>query len=483
MTSLANYDTYAGYYAQLLANQSPTSASFMREFYRLLFMYYQQNGLYDYLNLNLKNTKTKDSTLKPIRNPAWRVAEFYAAKLFPGSLPDALPIEAENELIVPEIHQIWNWSNFGSVKQRWARWFAIYGDWFIKIQTKGNPVSSIYMTLILPEYVTSLKTDERGFLTSIRIDVPLGDEDGDGNDDERVYTEDWNKGTQLVRTWTHKQGLDIKLSQLPNPDTMQTFEESHGENFIPIVYQPFRDDGGGRGSGAYSAQLDKIDEANRQATRLAQILFRYNRALWAATSSGTDASGRPLPPISMDGIAESDGSFKIGDDDILTLPSMSQLTALVPQLNYGDALEILEAQMNELSKDLPELAYYEIRTMRDLSGRAVKFLLDDMISRVVEVRGNAEQALGRAHAMALSIGQNLNVFSGLGEFEAGDFEHTFTKRSVLPEDIIELAQTVQTFASAGASIFAAAKAAGMSDEQANALSAVGFEFEEEVGGR
>lgn len=480
MASIANFDSYAGYIAQLITNQTPPEAAFIREFYRLLFAYYQSNGLYDYINSNLKATKTTYQPLKPLRNPAWRVVEFYAAKLFPGTLPGALPVEASNDRIVAPIHQLWTWSNFGAQKQKWSRWFAIYGDWFIKVQTKGAPVSSVYMTLIRPEYVTDFSLDERGFLTEIRIDIPILNDDGDV---VQYHTEVWDKAAGQVIIWIHDAGLDKKLAELPEPVFLASIEDVHGDNFIPIVYQPFRDDGGGRGAGAYVSQLDKIDEVNRQATRLAQILFRYNRAIWAATNAGSDASGRPLPPISFDGIADSDSILTIGDDEILALPAMSKLEPLVPPINYADALAVLESQMTELTMDLPELAYYDIRNLGDVTGRAVKFLLDDMISRVEEARGNAETALQRAHQMALTIGQNTGVWKGLGDYVAGDFVHEFGERSILPEDKVELAELIRTLTQAGATIRAAAKAAGMSDVEADELSAVDVIFEAATGGR
>ena len=116
------------------------------------------------------------------------------------------------------------------------------------------------------------------------------------------------------------------------------------------------------------------------------------------------------------------------------------------------------------------------------SGRAARFLLDDMISRVVEARGNAEAALVRAHAMALTIGQNVKIFSSTGSYKDGDFDHSFTRRDILPEDRLEQAQVIQTLAGAGAGLFAAGRAAGMNEEQANDLAAVDL-FEQEIGGR
>lgn len=475
--SLGQYDNYAGYYNQLIIEQTPPDPAFMREFYKILYAYYATNGLYDFLNNQLQATKVSGQSLKPIRNPAWRVVEFYASKLFPGKLPEALPIEADNQAIIQPIQQVWIWSNFSSLKQRLARWFSIYGDLFIKATTKGEPVTAVYLTLIKPENVTEMELDERGFLNYIKIDVPEYDEE----QELTVHTEEWNKETQVMSVWVHKLGLDKKVEELGTPTLSRTFQETHGENYIPIVYQPFRDDGSGRANGAYSAQLDKIDEANRQATRLAQILFRYNRAIWAATNSGLDSSGRPLPPVSFDGLLE-DTILNVGDDDILSLPGSADLKPLVPPINFGAALDVLESQMKELEKDLPELQYYELRSMGEVSGRAVKLLLDDVISRVVEVRGNAETALERSNAMALDIGARFKLFSGVGEYSNGDFAHNFLERPILPEDSFQQGQLIQLLVAAGASIKEAAIHAGLTEEAATRLGQIDL-FEQEIGGR
>ena len=481
MGTLANYDGHGGYYSQLVIDQTPPEPAFMREFYRVLFAYYQQNGLYDYLNLQLQATKSSSHALKPIRNPANRVVEFYASKLFPGKLPEGLVITTENEAIIEPIHKLWTWSNFSSTKQKWARWFAIFGDWFVKITTKGEPVDGVLMSIIRPEYVTKMELDSSGFLTYIRIDVPQTDDDGEVT----WHTEEWDKETQVMTIWSHDQGPDKAIKDLPNPVSSMTFEQTHGSDFIPIVYQQFRDDGAGRGNGAFSAQLDKIDEANKQATRLAQILFRYNRPLWAATSTGVDQTGRPLPPISLDGVVDSAGILQFGKDDFLSLPAASDLKSLVPNINYADALAVLESQLSELEKDLPELAYYQLSGFREISGRAIRFLLDAMISRVKEARGNAETGLQRAHAMALTVGANFGLegFTGIGLFEEGAFQHDFLEREVLPEDLLERSEIVRNYSMAGAAVKAAGIAAGMSPEDAEALAEAAVQFEEEIEGR
>lgn len=120
------------------------------------------------------------------------------------------------------------------------------------------------------------------------------------------------------------------------------------------------------------------------------------------------------------------------------LPGNSSLESLVPDLKYSEHLEILNAHMLELEQDLPELAYYRMRSQsRDLSGAAVRLLLSDAIDKVVEARGNAESGLVRANEMALTIGVKHGIFDkGIGSYENGDFEHSFAER-----DVITLSET------------------------------------------
>src|SRR5690606_9141178 len=105
-----------------------------------------------------------------------------------------------------------------------------------------------------------------------------------------------------------------------------------------------------------------------------------------------DGDKRPLPPPVIDGVSPS-GTADVADDDLLRLPGQTTLTSLVPDLNYADALEILQDHMLELEKDLPELAYYRIREMNQVSGVAVRTMLSDAIDRIQEARGVAESGL------------------------------------------------------------------------------------------
>lgn len=416
------------------------------DLYRILRAYYASNGLYDVLRDVLRRQGIAAEALKPLRNPTYRVVEFHAQHLWPGPLPQALPIMADNQKIVEPIEQVWKWSNWGANKQVAARHLALYGDKFIKVsQTEDG--SRVFFQVIEPEQVTDFDADERDFLTYVRIDVPMLMRNRDGTSTPYQHVEVWDKKTGLYRTWEHQDRPDTPTEELGPPLREQAIE-SFGIDFIPITHAKFADIGEDRGLAAVVPALDKIDEGNRQATRLAQMLFRHNNVTNALERSGVDAQGRPLPPVRVNETdptqsAAADGTVTIGDDTFITLPGNTVLKQLVPNINYEAALHVLQDHMIELEGDLPELVIYRMSDGRDLSGRAVRLMMEPAIKRVEEARGNAESALARADQMALTIGQNAGLWSDIGSYDAGDFEHCFEQRDVMSSDDLERAQAQQ----------------------------------------
>ncbi|MBX3012349.1 MAG: hypothetical protein KF832_12615 [Caldilineaceae bacterium] len=470
--AFSTWSAWWNYITVTLQRQAAKQASWATQ-YNVLRAYYLANGVYDVLPALLRGLGTKAETLESLRNPAYRVVEFYAAKTFPGALPQALPIVTEHSRLVDALHQLWLWSNWASEKQAVARSFPLYGDLFLKAATRTNAqgrLSRVYLQNLEPQTVTDFDVDERGYLTFVRIDVPQTRRKADGKQEAYIHTEVWDKAAQRFQRWAHQQSPSQSLAQLGPPTEEHAFGE-FGIDFVPIVWQPFRHIGDERGMAAITPALDKIDEANRQATRLHQMLFRYNKPLWAATAGGVDSAGRPLPPPRLGG---SDGSIlELSEDptvdDVVRLPGATALAALVPALNYESALNVLRDQMAEIRRDLPEMIYSEIQERSDLSGVAIRYLMEAAIDRLLEARGNAESALIRAQQMALTIGQNAGLFSNLGSYEAGDFDHSFAPRPVLSAPELERAQMVQTYVSAGVPLATATRRAGWSDTEREQL--------------
>lgn len=442
------------------------------DLYDLLKWYYLNNGLYDDLTKALYDKSIWTEGMKPLRNPAFRVVEFYAAKLWPGQTP----IVTDNGALPDAVAQIWKWSNWPAQKQVAARWFAMYGDLFIKVavKTKGETVKpvSVYMQLIEPQRVTAFDTNERGFITYARIDTPILVREGD-KAVMRTHTEVWDKANDSFRVWQHERTAGYSLDQLGEPDDERSMSQAFGIDFVPIAHGLFRDIGEERGMAAITHALDKIDEANRQATRLHQMVFRYGKVTEVLEGQGTDPSGRPLPPPKVsgpNGRYSDDDTIAVGDNRIVRLPSGWTWRQAVPTMDYTGMLAILQAQIKEIESDLPELAYYAVRDMGgDISGRAVRLLLGDAIDRVIATRENGETAIVQAQQMALTIGAKVGVLPDIGAFDQGALDHTFAVREVVATDETERMETVNAMTTAGIPLVTALRRVGWTEEEIAAM--------------
>lgn len=446
-----------------------------RDLYGVLWHYYTGNGLYDDIGLALAINGVTREALKPLRNPANRCVEFYVSKVWPGALPDALPLVTDNDRLLDPIRQVWTWSNWASQKQVFVRKAAALGDAFVRVAVKTAPDGGalppeqrrVYFQLIEPWHVPSFDTDERGFLTYIRVDIPQTRRTNDDKVQQITHTEVWEKGpfspqetedgdirfvSGRVRVWEHDKGDEEDVARLGDP-LSDTPLSAYGIDFIPFVHCQFRDVGDQRGWGAFTHAIDKIDEANRSATRLHQQLYPSLAETWVLEGAGmVDSTGRELPPPQIQGVNNSTtadaGTLQVGDRRLIRVPGGWTMTAKVAPLPFGDALAVLNAQMLELEKDLPELIYYRLQDEASaLSGRAVRFLLSSAIDRAIEARGNCEAALIRLDQMALTIAQ-VNEIPGfapedIGTYAAGDFDHSFEVRDILPADTLEDAQAEQ----------------------------------------
>jgi hypothetical protein len=131
------------------------------------------------------------------------------------------------------------------------------------------------------------------------------------------------------------------------------------------------------------------------------------------------------------------------------VPSGWAMNPKIAPINYADALAIANAHVQEIRRDLPELAYFDATELgANASGRARRIHLAPALDRSLEARANCEEAVIRAVWMALSIGANaaragvpsMALFRAIGTFENGDFAFHFKERDVLPPDRLEEAQ-------------------------------------------
>jgi hypothetical protein len=436
--------------------------------YQQLERYYFSNGLYDDVLAQAVYLSTWSPAMKSLRTPVNRSVEFYAAHLWPGSLPDALPIVAADERIIEPIAQLWQWSAWDAAKQRAARWFAMLGNMFLCNRISEDR-SKTFIQAIKPSYVTHFSADYRGIIQTIRIDIPTTK-----GGESITHTEYYDK--QEYKIWEGDHNSSDELKELGDPIQTGDLLAEYGIDFVPVTHAKFHDSGDRLGNACFVHALDKIDEVNRQATRLHQMLYRFNKATWAVTANAMDATGRPLPaprlPSSDASGPNARREVEEQDEEIKYLPGMSKLESLVPQIAWEQALKILEAQAAELRRDLPELLFYDLETRTDLSGRAIRTLLSGAIDRCLEARGQAETALARADAIGLSIAQHLGLEgfgpAQIGSYAAGAFAHSFRTRDVIAISDGERAETTRNLTQAGMTVESAMRIAGYSEAQIEA---------------
>lgn len=441
-----------------------------KNFYEILWTYYLSNGLYD--ELRLMGHYMDNSWLSELRNPAYRVVEFYPAVIWPGPIDHGLPLvmDNENDAAAEAIHKLWDWSNWANQRQVAVRWAAIQGDIYLKVAQPADESKRVYLQLIDPQYVIDKEADERGYLTFCRIDIPFSgkpDRDTGERGEDFTYTEIWDQ--ERWRRWRHDKEPGVPIARLGEPELEVTLS-SWGIDFVPIVHIRHLDIGGDFGIGAYTLQLSKIDQANLQATRLHKMLYRHNDVTWALTANANDASGRPLPPPRIN---DSDGNatdvIELGGEKLLRLPGMSKLESLVPNLQYDSALEILRAMVDEIERDLPEAMYSRIKDLPEVSGKALRLMLAPAVAKAHEVRGNHEDGLIRAQKMALTIGSKIGAWQAagikdVGSYESGAFEHHFAERPVISLGRDEVAELAQTETAAGIPLITSLRNSGWSQD-------------------
>ena len=436
-----------------LSNRGPNAAaSTEADDYRKLYQ-----ALYDLYNNN-EDINDSDTTRR-LRTVVNRSVEFYASKMLPG---EVTPV-ADAPALTDALDQVLKSSNFRNNKPAMLRGLALYGDSFVRV--RGDEEKS-YLEDVPPAHVSDFEEDSRGFLTFIRIDIQTLD----ANNNPELYTEVWDKELATQRIWHTHQSINTAIENLGDPSEENSFA-TFGIDFIPIVHTKFRDNGFTRGAGCVYHALDKVYEANRLATRLHDLFFRFDKPIWAAMANAQDAAGRPLPAPRINTTSGGDATVTEATKesvfgDIAYLPGTSSIEALVAPVNYADGLAILNAMMDELELDLPELRWYSVTNTDALSGTAIRSLLGAAIDRANAAKENFISSLSRMLEMALTIGIFNKVFeASLGNFDSGDFEHTLQVDDAWGESLNEKATNMQALTNAGVPAPAAMQLAGFSEDE------------------
>jgi len=426
--------------------------------FEVLESYYKSNGLYQKEDLAAKYTGLWREAIKPIRNCVNRSVEYYAAKI----CSDSPVVIASSDIVRESVDRFLKWSNFDKQRRVALRHLALYGNCFQKMVITEK---SVYFELVEPEYVTDFEEDSRGNVISFRIDIPTEEDDK-----PMTYTEYWTAADGYMATWMHPGDKTTPLDQMPTSPSNYIELSQWGITFLPIIHTKFKDLGDKWGEGCVNHAISKIDEANRQATRIGQLMFRYNKPFMAVMANSETSDGRPLPApvvgMTNNGIgANNTSDITSTDNDLISLPGKSSIESLIPQINYDSAIKFLEGMETELEKDMPELRYYSLKEGQ-LSGKAISFLLAGALDRATEAQNAFVAGQERLCEMALTLGKFAQLFPAtIGTYENGDFAVKLMFQSVMPKmDETESSAILKSLVDSGVPLLVAMQMAGYSQE-------------------
>lgn len=439
------------------------------------------------------NLKPK-STVEALRNPIPRIVEFYASNLLSGSLEEALPLRAgekvkDADALAEAVQEIHTASNLEASKQVFKRITARDGQSFIKVVKDEDDVA--YEQFIERRYVTDYAVDPRGNVTYIRTDVPHEKTNASGNTRKLWVSEVWSKGKKkdgetepgyAVFATTERYTDDTvpaekTLREAPGAKVMSLYGEDalHSDaigfrfSFVPFVAVNARDTGEKNPKPVYDDVLPLMAWINREATRLSDLFFRFNKAFKAIVGAGVDKEGRMLPPVRLQQPkdlgdiyarqqAQQNGSevpdsarrgtvldngpdISIDGVAVVSLPGTAQMVDIAPNIAYSEARAWISDHLREFIQAAPELLYSEVEARANQSGDALDRLMGAAIDRAEEMRTNLLAGLTKADKMALTISQ-LSGVEGfepetIGTYDNGDFDHTFEVGPVRKESETE----------------------------------------------
>lgn len=433
---------------------SPIRKSFNKlsphERFGVIDEYYENNSLYMKEDAFAFQLDVWKENIRGLRTCVNRAVEFHAAKVCSGK-PG---IVAGSASIERAVRDVLKWSAFEQNKRKWIRQDAKYGNLFLKLIKTDR---RIYIEDIEPSVVTDFEEDGRGNLLWIRIDVPITE---DGQD--MYYTEYWTVDGAYTSVWKHTGNSTTSLQDLGTP-TFSTFFSVWGIDFIPIVHVKFIEDSDKWGRGVADHAILKIDDANRQATRVAELMFRYNKGMIGMTSVAMAGDSRPTPPPVIENPTKPKNNVTSTDTtdlDVITLPSNVEIKDLSVKLDYVSAINLLKETMSELEQDLPEIRYYALKDSQ-LSGKAIGFLLAGAIDRAEEAQSAFVAAMIKLLSMALTVGKFTKLFDISGSYENGAFDVSLSFASIQPTSTdTEKAATLKTLTDSNVPLNVAMKIAG-----------------------
>jgi hypothetical protein len=432
-----------------------TSAAGRATRYQLLWSMYENTAYREFHQWAkaLKVTYGLYEFTRGVFNPAYRLGEFWKAHLFSGALdpdagdgetkPSALPIVTKNEAIRPAISKLWSVSNWQVNKDILSLKTAVLGDGYLMIVDDPER-KKVYLKIVDPTTITELVTDDFGNVRGYIIE--------ESRDDPRIGKEGKVKYREVVT----RDGVNVVYQTYLNEKLFAwngiTAEWAEPYGFVPLVALQHNNVGMKFGWSVLYPGLPKIHEVNDLASKLSDHIRKFIDPFWLFAGVRGPAGGGTPPTETTD--TRNPEKRRQAMQAIYSADANAKAQALVAPLDIVATANYIMEILKDIEKDYPELAIDIKNAAGDISGKALRINRAPAESKVIQVRPNYDNALVRAHQMAIAIGgfRGYDGFAGFGldSYAAGALDHSIGARPVFDKDATDDLEMDQLFWTVGA---------------------------------
>lgn len=357
--------------------------------------------------------------IRNLYNPSYRLAEFYAGKLMGGGLDpeagdgeeeqSALPIVAESDAIRPGLSTLWRDSRWGSAKDLYCRFGAVFGDAVLMVE--DDPTNMKVRLCVVPP----------GEVVWAGRDPATGDVTGyvrhQWRDDPRPEAMR-DRGIIPARRVLYREEATLQGERVAYRTMLDGEPYDWSGNgpewevdlpFVPMVLVQHETFGGDWGLSCLHAGLSRFAEVDDQASGLSDQVRKAIRAPHLLT--GISAPKTIILPRGYEPTPE-EANRRYYDEDqsdrdalpFLYGPKDAGATSLVFPLDIAGVVAHIEALLADVESNYPELMTDVATSSGDASGRALRVARQVASSKVQARRAAYDEGLVLAHRMALAIG-------------------------------------------------------------------------------
>lgn len=406
--------------------------------YAILWSMYE-NSAYQRMHLWAQKYKADYGLyefIRPIYNPAYRLGEFWKIHLLGGRLSvvegeataeGALPIITDNGAIRKPLATLWRWSNWQTRKDIFALRTAVMGDGVIRI-VDAPARQKVYLKIVHPGTLKQVDLDDWGNVKGYEIEERRPDP---RKDDSTIMVTYREVATRAGDNVAYKTYLDNNLYDWDGNGSSWSVPYT----FVPMVLAQHNDVGLDFGMSELFPGLAKFREVDDIASKLSDQIRKTVDSPWLMAGVKRSDLTTTERSSAKDGQAGRQGVpvFYAGAD--------AKAQALVAPLDIAGTSAYILDILKGIEADYPEMTADKNNAQGSISGRALRINRAPAANKVQQLRPNYDDALVRAHQMAIGIGgwRNYPGFEGfgLGSYDAGDLEHHIDDREVFDKDPLD----------------------------------------------